>query len=223
MKVPESYLGVWQRTLLKTPEGEDTESAVFWVQTRHLHGDIRMPGGSSGLTRLSGFAGITVVEADRCQWYRLLDSHPSSGTDIGLMQFETSEKVIERALDNSYLEVWERLPDSSGPQQAFWFNGPEQRRACLLVSGDYFFYGQARLRGLAQAGDDSQFCFGRIQGSTRPWHITHSTDASRIGQALLQQPTLDQAAFDQLHLSAAFGWSQGVWPALPAASQEMYP
>lgn len=220
MKVPESYLGVWQRTLLKAADGEDTESAVFWLQTRHLHGDIRLPGGSSALTRLSGFVGITTVEAERCQWHRLLDSHPSGGADIGLMQFETREKLIERALDDSYLEVWERLPDSIGPQQAFWFNGPEQRRACLLIAGDYFFYGQARLLEAAKPADPSQFCFGRIQGSTFPWHITHSTDPSRIGHALLSQLPLNQAAFDQLHLSAASGWSLGIWPALPAALQE---
>ena len=222
MNVPDSYLGVWQRTLLKTTEGEDRESAVFWLQTSRLHGDIRTPAGSTGLTGPGAFAGITQVEADRCQWHRLLDSNPASGADIGRMQFETSEKVIERALDDSYLEVWERLPDSIGPQQAFWFNGPQERRACLLIAGEYFFYGQARLLGVAQADDPSQFCFGRIQGAVQPWHITHSTEGSRIGQALLQQPLpLDQAAFDELHLSAALGWSLGVWPALPAAPQEI--
>lgn len=224
MNVPNSYLGVWQRTLLQTAEGEDRDSPVFWLQTERLHGDIRMPAGTGALTGLSGFAGITQVEGDQCQWHRLLDTNPYSGTDIGLMQFESSERVIERALDCSYLEVWERLPDSLGPQQAFWLTGPDQRCACLLVAGDYFFYGQARVLGVATAGDASRFCFGRVRSSTKPWLITHSSDPSLVGQALLkQQLTLDQAAFDELHLSAAHGWSLGAVPERAAALQENRP
>ena len=226
MNVPDSYLGVWQRTRLKTAAGEDCDSAVFWIQTARLHGDIRTPACTSGLrlTGRSGFAGITSVEDERCQWHRLIDCNPNSGVDIGLMHFENSEKVIELATDDSYLEVWERLPDSRGSQQAFWFEGPEQQRACLLIAGVYFFFGQARLLGVAREGDASQFCFGRIRGGERPWQISHSTNPARIGQVLLSENlTPDPAAFAELGLDAANGWSQGDLPGLDVATQEIHP
>lgn len=42
--VPEQYVGVWKRTLLKTKKAVyDTSSSVLWLQTEHLHCDIRIP------------------------------------------------------------------------------------------------------------------------------------------------------------------------------------
>ena len=42
--VPQEYLGVWKRTLLKTKRGtHDTTSEAYWLQTDHLHCDLRIP------------------------------------------------------------------------------------------------------------------------------------------------------------------------------------
>ena len=42
--VPAEYLGVWKRSLLKTKGGtHDTSSQVYWLQTEHLHCDLRVP------------------------------------------------------------------------------------------------------------------------------------------------------------------------------------
>ena len=42
--VPAEYLGVWKRSLLTTKEGtHDTSSQVYWLQTEHLHCDLRVP------------------------------------------------------------------------------------------------------------------------------------------------------------------------------------
>ena len=42
--VPEAYHGVWQRTLLRLSDGtEDTTTRVFWLQSAHLHADLRIP------------------------------------------------------------------------------------------------------------------------------------------------------------------------------------
>lgn len=42
--VPVEYLGVWKRTLLKTKSGtHDTTSEAYWLQTGHLHCDVRVP------------------------------------------------------------------------------------------------------------------------------------------------------------------------------------
>ena len=42
--VPKEYIGVWKRTLLRTKRGtHDTTSEAYWLQTEHLHCDLRIP------------------------------------------------------------------------------------------------------------------------------------------------------------------------------------
>ena len=41
--VPAAYRGVWKRTLLRTPQREDTTTQVYWMQTQSWHADIRVP------------------------------------------------------------------------------------------------------------------------------------------------------------------------------------
>jgi hypothetical protein len=41
--VPARYRGVWRRTLLETPDGRDTTTAVHWLQTARWHADLRIP------------------------------------------------------------------------------------------------------------------------------------------------------------------------------------
>ena len=90
--VPEAYHGVWQRTLLRMSDGtEDTTTRVFWLQSAHLHADLRIPDPAPKLPHeraaQAGFAGLTEASLGRCQWHRIIDFHPDSGTDIGNMQF----------------------------------------------------------------------------------------------------------------------------------------
>lgn len=128
--VPDAYLGVWQRLLLRTPQLEDTTSEVYWLQTRDWHGDIRVPANRTvcsgktslaqldraellGLTTQQGFAGVTEVVGDICRWHRRIDFQPPSGfNDVGRMQFETTERVLEFGVEQNYFEIWQRLPDS---------------------------------------------------------------------------------------------------------------
>jgi hypothetical protein len=108
--VPESFVGVWRRTLLEGPGiDRDTDSTVFWLQTSHWHGDLRLPPRRPAfaditefaattevqrrwLAQQQGFAGYTEVtgwpmagSADTpacptvCQWHRRLDFQPPRG------------------------------------------------------------------------------------------------------------------------------------------------
>ena len=125
--VPAAYRGVWQRTLLETPEGRDTTTQVHWLQTEGWHADLRVPEGvdpatPQGRAQLQGFCGITRItpgvggQPDICTWHRRWDVQPPRSTpDAGTMVFETSERVIETGVHGRYLEVWERLPGSNGP------------------------------------------------------------------------------------------------------------
>lgn len=128
--VPDAYLGVWQRLLLRTPQAEDTTSEVYWLQTRDWHADIRVPadrpacsGKTSleqldhvellGLSTQQGFAGVTEVVGDICRWHRKIDFQPPAGfNDVGRMQFETTNRVLEFGIEQDYFEIWQRLPDS---------------------------------------------------------------------------------------------------------------
>lgn len=128
--VPARYHGVWRRTLLETPEGRDTSTAVHWLQTAGWHADLRVPMGidpatPAGRAQLQGFCGLTRItpaqagQPEVCTWQREWDVQPPRSTpDAGYMVFETADRVIETGVHGRYLEVWERLPGSSGPSRA---------------------------------------------------------------------------------------------------------
>src|SRR5450830_1034389 len=123
--VPDRYRGVWVRKLLETPQEIDVRTYVRWLQTGLWHADLRVPhpapaaNAPLGLARQQGFCGVTEVEktpqGEVCTWQRRVDFQPPrSEVDAGLMVFEAPDRVIETGLHASYLEVWERLPDSTG-------------------------------------------------------------------------------------------------------------
>jgi hypothetical protein len=152
--VPDRYLGVWTRTLLETPEGHDTTTWVRWLQTSSWHADLRVPAGSSrsepaGLAQQQGFCGNTEItpahddQLEICTWHRHEDFQPPRVTpDAGTMVFETADRVIERGVHGTYLEVWERLPESLGRRivlAALDCTGqPTPER--VLVSGAYLMH-----------------------------------------------------------------------------------
>jgi hypothetical protein len=152
--IPERYHGVWQRTLLETPDGRDTTTWVHWLQTGLWHGDLRVPTGAdrntaAGLALQQGFGGTTLItqpdiaQPEVCTWQRTIDLQPPRSTpDAGHMVFETPERVIERGIHGSYLEVWERLPGSTGTRIALAALDsagiPTAER--LLMSGRYLMH-----------------------------------------------------------------------------------
>jgi len=184
--VPDACLGVWKRTLLRTPESEDTTSAVFWLQTPHWHGDIRIPasrppcagrhgldecspGELAGLARQQGFAGITTVEGDICRWQRRVDFQPPGRfDDVGRIEFATQDRMLEYGVQQPYFEIWERLPDSTGDvvvdvsHAAEDTDGARPTRV-LLATGRYFIHLRPRAAKLSPA-DSLLDC-----GATEDW------------------------------------------------------
>ncbi|MDD0842415.1 hypothetical protein [Pseudomonas sp. Gutcm_11s] len=203
--VPEHYLGVWQRTLLTTTGGvHDTSTAVYWLQTARLFADLRIPQpapqDAAGRALQAGFAGITAIDGEICQWHRAIDFQPPNGRDdIGRMRFERADYLLEDGLDGSYHEVWERLPESLGRNWGTWLAAEDGRQGCLLLAGDCFLFAAGRpqalppaesLSALLEGGDAEallafELSFGRHQGGRTPWAIELSTLAGRAGQALL--------------------------------------
>lgn len=223
-EVPSSYLGVWRRARLETADGAiDTSTRVYWLQTARLHADLRIPLPQPASARRSlaecrgrellalsaqaGFAGVTEVEGDRCQWFREIDYQPvRNEPDAGLMRFIGRDRLIEDGLDGSYLEVWERLPESRGVnwgQRLIAADG-SGRHAYLLVAGDCFLFAADRAEPLAAGGtladqlaypglDDArrrerlgfELSFGRHHAGRTPWMIELSTLPGRAGAELL--------------------------------------
>ncbi|MFB3303332.1 hypothetical protein [Pseudomonas sp. AMR01] len=220
-QVDQCYLGVWKRRLIQHSSGRsDSETAVYWLQTPRLFGDLRIPSSSLpslaledlndaqrlALCEQQGFAGVTQIDANICQWHRKMDYQPVNGEeDIGRMHFENSEHLIETALDESYYEIWERLPDSLGLCRGQWLLGvdDQSRQGCLLLAGDYFLFAANRpvplapgnhLREkLAQSENTTnpatlfscELSFGRHHDGQTPWEIQCSTLPGRTGQRLL--------------------------------------
>lgn len=166
--VPDAYLGVWRRRLLRTPDRDDTTTMVFWLQTPSWHADIRVSpacpavAGARSLEDLprsallalatqQGFAGVTTAEGDICRWHRRVDFQPPSGfSDVGRIVFETPERMLEHGVEQDYFEIWERVPGSVGPWAALASSTPEGE-VWLLRSGDHAIRVRPRTTPLAPA------------------------------------------------------------------------
>lgn len=165
--VPDAYVGLWQRLILQRDAvPADVTSNVFWLQTRGLHADVRIPAGRPDfgvarslsdtpreqllwLAQQEGFAGITEVEGEVCSWLRHMDFRPPTrNRDIARMVFVEADLIVETGLEARYLEVWERVPGSTGLSIALERVDAQGRTAdpleYLLVAGEYMMRARSR-------------------------------------------------------------------------------
>ena len=146
--VPDRYRGVWVRTLLQTPTLRDDTTFVRWLQTSRWHADLRVPAGArpqplpADLARQQGFSGVTTVEsttdAEVCAWHRRFDFQPPGPhPDAGRIVFDGADRLVETGIHADYLEVWERLPESTGrfAVLALPASTPHEATTLLLVAG----------------------------------------------------------------------------------------
>jgi hypothetical protein len=173
--------GLWQRTLLASPDGaRDTTSTVRWLQGHRAFIDLRQPGhlrrsAAAGepdpatprcleqlslaqclqLARQEGFAGQLSFDGAHFEWRRVIDFQPPARhADAGALRWD-GEVLIETGRDVNYLEHWEReLTTPAHPCCALelWDPG-HQIRASWLRVGPFFMF--ARDRPLRLAGPDS--------------------------------------------------------------------
>jgi hypothetical protein len=216
-EVPQAYLGVWKRTLLRTPQREDTTTQVYWMQTKSWHADNRVPAGRPAfdgktaldqmnkaelmeLAKQQGFCGTTVVDEDTCRWLRRHDFQPPSGAnDIGRMEFDGSDRVLEYGVEAEYFEIWERLPGSKGKTSAVLVS--DDPVSLLLSAGEYVMSVRPRVMKLPTANNlsaylegkngqilrealDFEISFGRRAVNGLVWSIELSTLPWRRGAAV---------------------------------------
>lgn len=220
--VPAPYLGVWKRALLRTPSGDDTTSTVYWLQTPRWHADIRVPanrdaGGARSLEMLEdagwrslasqqGFAGVTTVENDICRWHRRVDYQPPSGfNDVGRIEFESPDRMLEYGVEQDYFEIWERQPASVGSWVAL--EGSQGTPpAWLFATGDFAMRVRPRACALSPAPGLGALLQGLDTGERRArldfeislarrtsparWDILHSTLPWKEGTSLEESSLL---------------------------------
>ncbi len=223
MKLPSCYWGVWRRTFLETGNVVDISSKVFWLQTSSWHADIRIPADRpdfAGITSLAdcsaeqcawlakqqGFAGVTRLSGDQCEWKRVIDFQPQAGKrDIGRMRFENPNRLVECGVDEEYRELWERVADGSYEHcfalQLVERNHPASPASYLAVSGNHFIYlrdrpalpAQPTFGNANQLGShcdlakllDFEISYGLLRGASHSWQIEMSTLPWREGSAAL--------------------------------------
>jgi len=226
--VPDVYIGVWKRTLLRTPKIEDTTSRVFWMQTKSWHADIRVPADRppckgaltlddlssdelSALARQQGFAGITVVEGAVCRWLRRCDFQPASGeNDIGRMVFETPDRVLEYGVEADYFEIWERVPGCQG--ESFARRVSQDPLTLSLGTGNYRMTVRPRSAQLptadslsALAADTSIECLRELLDFEISFGRIASPDTWRISASTLPWREGVELALDGRDLARAKG------------------
>lgn len=180
-KVPPEYVGVWKRTLLRTPKGEDATTQVYWLQTQSWHADIRVPANRLpcrgklaldqltrdelfSLARQQGFSGTTLVEGNICRWLRQYDFQPPSGAnDVGRMVFETPDHLLEYGVEADYFEIWERVPGSQGDNFARQLS--DNPLTLLLGTGDFRMLVRPRRERLPVSSSMSMLAADRGTGA----------------------------------------------------------
>ncbi len=154
------YIGVWRRNWIDryhvgihSPTRE-TRPAI-WFQSRTYHVDLRIDPVLAAMTCLDklpstqiAFAGRTEVSAsDRgeiCRWQPTI-AYPflSGEVDAGYMHFESPVHLMERGLDNSYVESWQRVNRDDETIQCLRFASIDdvKQRCFLMLCGCYFAIG----------------------------------------------------------------------------------
>ena len=151
LAVAVAYQGVWARTLLETPAGRDTTSWVRWVQTGNWHGALSDPDDTLG---------------------------PRSGPGAEHSVFQTPDRIVQTALRERQLAVWERLPASRGCRIALARRDtqglPTQER--LLVCGEYLLHFRPTPHGAPD------LAFGRLDETGTHWHVERTNQAPVNGR-----------------------------------------
>ncbi|MFS2138592.1 hypothetical protein [Duganella sp. Dugasp56] len=177
--VPAEYEGLWRRKGIWRSNGSsDLTTQVWWFQAARYHIDLRIPVGRAGI---SGFAGETVVDGDRCEWRPAIACPAiSADLDAGWMRFDDADHIHEEGLDHSYEEDWYREP--TGAMHGARLEDPDSDELAYLLIGE---------RWMAWArGSPSGACEITVYHHDQQWQAVASTlDAAPS----LTTPTLQQA------------------------------
>jgi hypothetical protein len=116
--IPAEFTGGWVRASIALDGSEPFEDTlVWWLQSTSLHADLRVP--FSGDGEVISFAGETVWDEPSLTWIPALELVPNEFPDTGVVSWDGAD-LLEAGVSGevSYVERWQRLPDTLGPLQA---------------------------------------------------------------------------------------------------------
>jgi len=169
MSVPQAYEGLWRRKGIWRADGSsDLVTPVWWFQAADFHIDLRIPVDRKAMT---GFAGTTVVEGERCEW-RPEIAYPfvSPELDAGFMRFDSGDALHEAGVDGSYTEDWWR--EAGGPVTASRAVLEDGRIQYEIACGEFL----ARATGKPHKAADITIWRSMPGGL---WRVIASTTAAR--------------------------------------------
>jgi hypothetical protein len=118
------------------------------------------------LAKQQGFCGVTEVDGDICRWLRRHDFQPPSGAnDIGRMEFDGLDRVLEYGVEAEYFEIWERVPGSAGENSAIQLSA--EPLALRLRTGPFFMIVRPRAIRLPQAARLADFAASKSDDELR--------------------------------------------------------
>ena len=120
--IPAEFTGGWVRASISLDDSEPFEDTlVWWLQSTSAHADLRVPFGDGEVV---SFAGKTVFKAEPAElqsltWIPAIQLVPNEFPDTGVVSWDGAD-LLEAGVsgDVSYVERWQRLPDTAGPLQA---------------------------------------------------------------------------------------------------------
>ncbi|MFZ5580979.1 MAG: hypothetical protein ACOZAQ_11060 [Pseudomonadota bacterium] len=178
LRVPQRFVGLWQRRLLETPALRDETTEVFWLQTSTLYVDLRVP--CRRQAPCEGFAGRLKVDGDILTWQRWLDlSPPSPWPDVGRMHGE-GDLIEEFGVHQPYREVWQRVAHG-GDDKALVWEGEEAGQGIWVMLGRYFMWALFRHEGRLSRCEVS---YGLRGEGKDAWTILRSNEADLVGTSL---------------------------------------
>ncbi|CDG85226.1 hypothetical protein GJA_4619 [Janthinobacterium agaricidamnosum NBRC 102515 = DSM 9628] len=200
---------MWRRTGIFRSDGRiDLTTSVWWFQSARFHIDVRIPQDRPRLAQAaalaslppgqlvlfgaqSGFAGITVVDGERCEW-RPEIAFPaiSAELDAGLMRFDTPDNLHEDGLDASYQEDWLRV--ATGPMTGMRLESLDDsgKVAYLIASADWAAWACGDASGHFPATAGNQFSLLRRTRGTSSWRIVESNHSWLENSTIFTMPDI---------------------------------
>lgn len=126
--------GVWRRDLIETPETEDKDSIVFWVQGKTIYGDLRVE--PSGII---AFSGRLTQSGSVFKWNMdLMSFDQPEFPDAGRLEWKADE-LWEYGVHQTYTELWRKASSPVSGDFARWYKDALGVEASHLKIGTFEF------------------------------------------------------------------------------------
>lgn len=228
MTVPRQYEGLWRRKGIWRRDGSsDLSTQVWWFQSPRFHIDLRIPADRPAVRRhaqlaglephqvarfraQTGFAGLTVVDGERCEWQPEI-AFPALGDelDAGWMRFDGDNALHEAGIDGGYDEEWVREP--AGAMRGVRLQDKQSDAvAYLLVGATWMAWACGR------PGD-------RFDGAWSEFTVLRKADGWQVAASnfpwLEAQPAVGAVALEADRIA---GWKVGELVLIPFAPRQWW-